>query len=65
TAIAPVLWWLSDPATWPLRAVPYYWTVTALWHPTWLGLLIGAALTAVAIALLARQTLRRLTSRTL
>jgi fluoroquinolone transport system permease protein len=61
TGIAPAMWWLPDPAQWPLRAFPHYWTVDTLWHPTLPGLLAGAALTALATALLARRTLHRLT----
>lgn len=63
TGIAPAMWWLPDLAQWPLRALPHYWTVDALWHPTPLGLLTGAALTGLAMTLLARQTLRRLNAR--
>jgi fluoroquinolone transport system permease protein len=60
TGIAPAIWWLPDPAQWPLLVLPHYWTVDTLWHPNLHGLLIGAALTALATTLLARQTLRRL-----
>jgi fluoroquinolone transport system permease protein len=60
TGIAPAMWWLPDPAGWPLRVLPHYWTVDALWHATPLGILIGVALTAFALSLLAGQTLRRL-----
>jgi fluoroquinolone transport system permease protein len=60
TGIAPAMWWLPEPAHWPLRLVPHYWTVDALRHSTPPGMLIGAALTAFAMSLLARRTLRRL-----
>ncbi len=60
TGIAPVMWWLPDPVQWSLRILPHYWTVDTLWHPTPLGLAIGAVLTALATALLARRTRRRL-----
>lgn len=60
TGIAPAMWWLPDLAQWPLRVLPHYWTVDALWHSTSLSMLIGAALTAAAMSLLARKTLRRL-----
>jgi fluoroquinolone transport system permease protein len=63
TGIAPALWWLPDRAQWPLQALPHYWTVDTLRHPTPHGLLIGAALTALATILLARRTLRRLNAR--
>jgi fluoroquinolone transport system permease protein len=54
TAIAPAVWWLPEPAQWPLRVVPHYWTVDMLWRPGWFGLLAGATLTALATALLTR-----------
>jgi hypothetical protein len=60
TGIAPAMWWLPEPVHWPLRVLPHYWTVDALWHPTLVGILVGTALTALAVSLLARQTLRRL-----
>jgi fluoroquinolone transport system permease protein len=63
TGIAPAMWWLPGPVQWPLKALPHYWTVDVLWRPTLLGALAGAALTALVVALLARQTLRRLTVR--
>lgn len=63
TGIAPAMWWLPDQAHWPLRALPHYWTVEALWSPGPLGLLTGAALTALTATLLARRTLRRLDAR--
>lgn len=62
TGIAPAVWWLPEPAQWPLRVLPHYWTVDVLWHPDPLGLLAGAVLTALATVLLARRTLRRLVS---
>ncbi|MGB3444649.1 MAG: hypothetical protein WBA97_38405 [Actinophytocola sp.] len=43
-----------------MRILPHYWTVDTLRHPSLLGLLIGAALTALATALLAKRTLHRL-----
>jgi hypothetical protein len=49
TRIAPAMGWLPDPARWPLRALPHYWAVDSLSHPT-----------ALATAMPARQTLRRL-----
>jgi hypothetical protein len=60
TGIAPAMWWLPEPARWPLRVLPHYWTVDTLWHPSLLGMLVGAVLTAAATWLLARRTLRRL-----
>lgn len=60
TGIAPAMWWLPDQAHWPLRVLPHYWTVDTLGRPNPLGLLAGAALTALATTLLARRTLRRL-----
>ena len=62
TGIAPAMWWLPDPAHWPLRLLPHYWTVDTLWHPNPFSVLIGIALTAIAASLLARRTLRRLTA---
>jgi fluoroquinolone transport system permease protein len=60
TGIAPAMWWLPELAHWPLRVMPHYWTVDTLWHTTPLGMLIGAALTAIATVLLAQRTLHRL-----
>lgn len=60
TVIAPAVWWLPELAQWPLRILPYYWTVDLLWRPGPLSLLAGLALTAVAVVLLSRRTLRRL-----
>jgi fluoroquinolone transport system permease protein len=60
TGIAPAMWWLPEQAQWPLRVLPHYWTVDTLWHATPLGMLIGVALTALAMSLLARQALRRM-----
>lgn len=57
------MWWLPDQAQWPLQALPHFWTFDTLRHPTSHGLLIGAALTALATTLLARRTLRRLNAR--
>ncbi len=62
TGIAPAMWWLPGPAQWPLRVLPHYWPVDALQHPTPLGLLTGAALTALAMSLLVRRATRRLTA---
>jgi len=59
TGIAPAMWWLPDAAHWPLRLLPHYWTVDALWHPTPFGTLTGATLTVLVTALLARRTLHR------
>lgn len=63
TGIAPAMWWLPDPAQWPLRVLPYYWTADSLWHRNPLSLLAGGALTVLAATLLARRTLRRLNAR--
>jgi fluoroquinolone transport system permease protein len=63
TGIAPAMWWLPGPAHWPLWILPHHWTVDALRHPTPLGLLVGATLTALATTLLARRTLHRLDAR--
>jgi hypothetical protein len=57
------MWWLPDQAQWPLRVLPHYWTVGALWHPNPLSLSIGALLTMLVAALLARRILRRLNAR--
>jgi fluoroquinolone transport system permease protein len=60
TAIAPAMWFSPGPVQWPLRILPHYWTVDTLWRPNPLTLLTGLALTALAMALLAKRTLRRL-----
>jgi hypothetical protein len=54
------MWWIPEPAQWPLKVLPHYWTVDTLWHPNVFGLLVGAMLTALATALPATRTLRRL-----
>lgn len=63
TGIAPAVWWLPDAAQWPLRVLPHYWTVDLLWHGGPLGVLVGAALTAIATVVLAGLTVRRLHAR--
>ncbi|MFC4857776.1 hypothetical protein [Actinophytocola glycyrrhizae] len=63
TGIAPAMWWLPDAVQWPLRALPHYWTVGALWDPGPVGLLAGTVLTGIAATLLTWRILRRLDSR--
>jgi len=63
TGIAPAMWWLPDAAQWPLRVLPHYWTVDALWRLSPLGLLTGAGLTAIVAVGLTRRILRRFDAR--
>ncbi|MGH3734158.1 MAG: hypothetical protein ACRDT6_00795 [Micromonosporaceae bacterium] len=62
TAVAPALWWLPTPWTWPLHLLPPAWVLDTLWHPTPQAIAGATVTTATAMALLARRTLRRISS---
>ncbi|MQA25596.1 MAG: hypothetical protein GEU94_09000 [Micromonosporaceae bacterium] len=60
TGLAPAMWWLPTPATWPLRLLPPAWVLDTLWRPSVLALAGGALATGAATALLASRTVSRL-----
>ncbi len=53
-------WWLPEPAGWLFAPSPTWWIMQALWRESGLIALAGAAVSAAALALLARRALTRL-----